>query len=125
MYFLKKCLILEYKNPITDGSCFIRNQLQEATKLLKDTGWILKEGKLVNQQGEVFEFEILLVSPAFERIVLPFIDNLEKLGINASLRTIDSSEYQKRIESFDFDMIVFTFSQSLSPWNETRNFLGL
>ncbi len=114
----------QYYNPTTDGSGFIRNQLQEATKLIKDAGWILKDGKLENSKGEPFEFEILLVSPAFERIVLPFIDNLEKLGINASLRTIDSSQYQKRIESFDFDMIVFTFSQSLSPGNEQRNFWG-
>ena len=96
--------------------------MQEATKLLKEAGWVLKDGKLENSKGEIFEFEILLVSPAFERIVLPFIDNLEKLGINATLRTIDSSQYQKRIESFDFDMVVFTFSQSLSPGNEQRNF---
>ena len=112
----------EYSNPKTDGSGFIRNELQEATKLLKEAGWKLRDGKLENSNGEPFEFEILLVSPAFERIVLPFIDNLEKLGINASLRTIDSSQYQKRIESFDFDMVVFTFSQSLSPGNEQRNF---
>ena len=114
----------QYNNPKTDGSGFIRNQLQEATKLIKDAGWILQNGKLENSKGEPFEFEILLVSPAFERIVLPFIDNLEKLGIKTSLRTIDSSQYQKRIESFDFDMIVFTFSQSLSPGNEQRNFWG-
>ena len=112
----------EYSNPKTDGSGFIRNELQEATKLLQEAGWRLRDGKLENTNGEPFEFEILLVSPAFERIVLPFIDNLEKLGINASLRTIDSSQYQKRIESFDFDMVVFTFSQSLSPGNEQRNF---
>ena len=112
----------EYSNPKTDGSGFIRNELQEATKLLQEAGWRLRDGKLENSNGEPFEFEILLVSPAFERIVLPFIDNLEKLGINASLRTIDSSQYQKRIESFDFDMVVFTFSQSLSPGNEQRNF---
>ncbi len=112
----------EYRNPKTDGSGFIRSELQEATKLLKEAGWVLKNGKLENPKGEIFEFEILLVSPAFERIVLPFIDNLEKLGINATLRTIDSSQYQKRIESFDFDMVVFTFSQSLSPGNEQRNF---
>ena len=112
----------EYSNPKTDGSGFIRNELQEATKLLQEAGWKLSDGKLENSNGEPFEFEILLVSPAFERIVLPFIDNLEKLGINASLRTIDSSQYQKRIESFDFDMVVFTFSQSLSPGNEQRNF---
>ena len=114
----------EYTNPETDGSGFIRSELQEATKLIKDAGWKLNDGKLVNSQGDPFEFEILLVSPAFERIVLPFIDNLEKLGINASLRTIDSSQYQKRIETFDFDMVVFTFSQSLSPGNEQRNFWG-
>ena len=114
----------QYNNPKTDGSGFIRNQLQEATKLIKDAGWSLQNGKLVNSKGEPFEFEILLVSPAFERIVLPFIDNLEKLGIKASLRPIDSSQYQKRIESFDFDMIVFTFSQSLSPGNEQK-FLGV
>ena len=113
-----------YINPKTDGSGFIRSELQEATKLIKDAGWKLDDGKLVNSKGEPFEFEILLVSPAFERIVLPFIDNLEKLGINASLRTIDSSQYQKRIETFDFDMVVFTFSQSLSPGNEQRNFWG-
>tara|TARA_Y100001960_G_scaffold210842_1_gene220043 strand:- start:245 stop:2074 length:1830 start_codon:yes stop_codon:yes gene_type:complete len=112
----------KYRNPKTDGSGFIRNELQEATKLLRDSGWKLNDGKLVNSNGEPFEFEILLVSPAFERIVLPFIDNLEKLGISTSLRTIDSSQYQKRIESFDFDMVVFTFSQSLSPGNEQRNF---
>ena len=112
----------EYSNPKTDGSGFIRNELQEATKLLQEAEWKLRDGKLENSNGEPFEFEILLVSPAFERIVLPFIDNLEKLGINASLRTIDSSQYQKRIESFDFDMVVFTFSQSLSPGNEQRNF---
>ena len=118
----KEIFSKEYNNPKTDGSGFIRNELQEATKLLQKAGWKLRDGKLENTNGEPFEFEILLVSPAFERIVLPFIDNLEKLGINASLRTIDSSQYQKRIESFDFDMVVFTFSQSLSPGNEQRNF---
>jgi len=114
----------EFTNPLTDGSGFIRIQLQEATKLLKDAGWVLNNGKLENSKGELFEFEILLVSPAFERIVAPFIDNLEKLGINATQRIVDSAQYQKRIESFDFEMIVQTFSQSLSPGNEQRSFWG-
>ena len=73
---------------------------------------------------EYFKLEILLYSPAFERIVFPFKDNLEKLGIEVSVRTIDSAQYQKRIETFDFDMVVQTFSQSLSPGNEQRNFWG-
>ena len=118
----KEVFNAEYKNPKTDGSGFLRSELQEATNLIKEAGWKLNDGRLQNSKGEPFEFEILLVSPAFERIVLPFIDNLEKLGINASLKTVDSSQYQKRIESFDFDMVVFTFSQSLSPGNEQRNF---
>jgi len=131
-------LLSEYKNDLpadvfnmefnpskTDGSGFIRKELSKATSLLKEAGWELKEGKLVNKEsGKYFEFEILLVSPAFERIVLPFKDNLEKLGMSVNVRTIDSAQYQKRLETFDFDMVVRTFSQSLSPGNEQRNFWG-
>ena len=115
----------EFKNPVTDGSGYMRNQLQEASILLKDAGWDLINGQLKHSStNEIFEFEILLRSPAFERIVLPFRDNLEKLGMKVIVRTIDSAEYQKKIETFDFDMIVQTFSQSLSPGNEQRSFWG-
>ena len=115
----------EFKNPVTDGSGYMRNQLQEASILLKDAGWDLINGQLKHSStNEIFEFEILLRSPAFERIVLPFRDNLEKLGMKVVVRTIDSAEYQKKIETFDFDMIVQTFSQSLSPGNEQRSFWG-
>ncbi len=121
----KEVFSKEFKNPITDGSGYMRSQLQEATNLLKDAGWKLSDGQLVHSNSnEIFEFEILLRSPAFERIVLPFRDNLEKLGIKVTVRTIDSAEYQKKIETFDFDMIVQTFSQSLSPGNEQRNYWG-
>ena len=115
----------EYTNIITDGSGFIRNEIKQATQLLKEAGWVLNSGKLQNANTkEFFKFEILLYSPAFERIVFPFKDNLEKIGIEVTVRTIDSAQYQKRIETFDFDMIVQTFSQSLSPGNEQRNFWG-
>ncbi len=115
----------EYKNPTTDGSGYMRTQLQEASKLLKDAGWELENGELKNSKTkEIFSFEILLRSPAFERIVFPFKDNLEKLGISVEVRTIDTAQYQKRIETFDFDMVVQTFSQSLSPGNEQRSFWG-
>ncbi len=112
----------EYNPPITDGSGFIRKELSKATSLLKKGGWELQNGKLINEKGQNFEFEILLVSPAFERIVMPFKDNLEKLGIFVNVRTIDSAQYQKRLETFDFDMIVSSMRQSLSPGNEQRNF---
>ena len=121
----KKIFTEEYNPPKTDGTGFNRQELQQATSLLSEAGWQLMEGKLKNKYSQNnFEFEILLVSPAFERIVLPFKDNLEKLGISVNVRTIDSSQYQQRLETFDFDMIVSTFRQSLSPGNEQRNFWG-
>tara|TARA_Y100000590_G_C15744247_1_gene1021416 strand:+ start:4978 stop:6807 length:1830 start_codon:yes stop_codon:yes gene_type:complete len=121
----KELYLKKFSIPKTDGSGFIRKELSKAASLLKKSGWKINEGKLVNiQTGKNFEFEILLVSPAFERIVLPFKDNLLKLGIQANVRTIDSSQYQQRLETFDFDMVVSTFRQSLSPGNEQRNFWG-
>ena len=121
----KEIFIEEYNPPKTDGSGFMRLELKKASTLLQNAGWELINGKLTNKKtGKKFEFEILLVSPAFERIVLPFKDNLEKLGININVRTIDSAQYQNRLDSFDFDMIVSTFSQSLSPGNEQKNFWG-
>ena len=115
----------EYNPPKTDGSGFIREELQKATSLLKEAGWEVFQDKLKNKKtGANFQFEILLVSPAFERIVLPFKDNLEKLGISVNVRTVDSAQYQERLENFDFDMVVYSFRQSLSPGNEQRNFWG-
>ena len=116
---------MEFNPPKTDGSGFIRKELAKATSLLEEAGWELNEGKLINKESRKnFEFEILLVSPAFERIVLPFKDNLEKLGIFVTVRTIDSAQYQQRLETFDFDMVVSSIRQSLSPGNEQRNFWG-
>ena len=122
--FLPKNIYLkEFNPPKTNGSGFIRKELFKAASLLKKAGWILKDGKLINKKSDQpFKFEILLVSPAFERIVLPFKDNLEKLGIIVDVRTVDSSQYQQRLENFDFDMVVSSFRQSLSPGNEQRNF---
>ena len=121
----KEIFLKEFISPLTDGSGFMRKELQKASELLKNAGWVLVDGKLKNKKSNTkFEFEILLVSPAFERIVLPFKDNLQKLGIDVTIRTIDSAQYQNRLDSFDFDMVVSTFSQSLSPGNEQRNFWG-
>ena len=114
-----------YYPPGTDGTGRIRKQLREARKLLQKAGWIVRNGKLVNKNfQEPFKFEILLISPAFERIVLPFVRNLKRLGIEASVRTVDTAQYRKRTDDFDFDMVVSTFGQSLSPGNEQREFWG-
>lgn len=112
----------EYQPPATDGSGRIRSNLRVAVKLLKEAGWSIQNGQLRNKAGEPFEFEIMLVSPLFERITLPFTQTLERLGIKTRVRTIDTAQYIKRLETFDFDMFVFVWGQSLSPGNEQRNF---
>lgn len=109
--------------PTTDGSGNIRENLRIASDLLSEAGWEVQNGVLTHTEtGEVMEIEFLLVSPAFERIVAPFIQNLERLGVQASLRTVDSAQYQNRLQDFDFDVIVYTARQSLRPGNEQRDY---
>ncbi len=116
-----------YAPPETDGSGNIRNNLRNALRLLSKVGWnVNKESrKLTNDRtGQVMSFEILLVSPLFERIVLPFKKNLQRLGIDAKVRIVDTAQYQERINKHEFDMVVSTWGQSLSPGNEQRSFWG-
>ncbi|MBW2061948.1 MAG: ABC transporter substrate-binding protein [Deltaproteobacteria bacterium] len=113
----------EYIPPKTEGSGDIRGNLRQAVRLLKEAGWVIKKKKLTNiQTGRILKFEILLISPSFERIVLPFRKNLSRLGIVTTSRVVDTSQYINRLNEFDFDMIVFSFGQSLSPGNEQRYF---
>ena len=113
----------EYQPPVTDGSGNIRESAHEALILLKEAGWVIKGQKLVHgKTGEPFAFEILLSDAQWERIALPFIKNLERLGVTARVRTVDAAQYQKRVEDFDFDMTVQVFGQSLSPGNEQSDF---
>jgi microcin C transport system substrate-binding protein len=115
----------EYDPPKYAGSGNIRDGLRAALKLLKEAGWSFKGEKLVNDEtGQPFEFEILLDNPQFERIVLPFAKNLERMGITARVRTVDTAQYEKRMETFDYDMAVVSFGQSLSPGNEQREYWG-
>lgn len=108
--------------PTTAGTEGIRKNLLEAKKLFESAGWNIVNGHLVNSKGQKFNFEILLVSQAFERVMAAYVNNLEKLGIRAEYRTIDSALYVERLKNFDFDMIVASYGQSLSPGNEQRNY---
>jgi microcin C transport system substrate-binding protein len=115
----------EYNPPSTEGKNGLRRNLRTASKLLTDAGWVIKGKQRVNAEtGEPFEFEVLLRSPLFERIVLPFAQNLEKLGIEARVRTVDPSQYRRRLDTYDYDVIVGGAGQSLSPGNEQRAFWG-
>lgn len=116
---------MEYNPPATKGDGRIRSNLREADLLLKEAGWVIKDGKRVNAKtGQEMAFGLMLVSPSFERIALPFAKNLERLGVTMRVRTVDSAQYIKRLETHDFDMMSLIWGQSLSPGNEQRNYWG-
>ena len=112
----------EYQPPANDGSGNNRSNLRTALQLLGEAGWAVQDGQLRDASGRPFAFEILLVSPAFERITGPFVQNLRRLGIDARVRTVDTAQYQNRLDGFDFDMVVTSWGQSQSPGNEQRDF---
>lgn len=112
----------EYQPPVTDGSGRPRENLQQAQRLLRAAGYTLSSNQLHTPAGQPVRFEILLDSAAFERIALPFSRNLKSLGIDATVRRIDPSQYVERVRKFDYDMIVAIFPQSNSPGNEQRDF---
>ena len=115
----------QYDPPHYDGSGNIRDGLREALKLLKEAGWSIKGETLVNDKtGQPFTFEFLLSNPQFERIVLPFAKNLERLGIKCQVRTVDTAQYERRMDTYDYDMTVVAFGASLSPGNEQREYWG-
>ncbi len=114
-----------YRVPATDGSGWPRDNLRRAFELLAEAGWEVRDLKLVDTEtGTQMTFEILLVSPAFERVVLPFVRNLNRLGIDARVRLVDQAQYINRLRSYDFDVIVSGWGQSESPGNEQREFWG-
>lgn len=114
-----------YQAPVTDGSGWPRGNLETALALLGEAGWHVRDMVLVNDAtGEPMRFEILLVSQAFERVVLPFVRNLKRLGIEASVRLVDESQYINRMRDFDFDVSVVVWPQSESPGNEQQTFWG-
>jgi len=109
--------------PFTDGSGNDRKNLLKAKEILEKEGWNVENGKLF-KDGQEFKFEFLIVSPSDEKIALAYQSNLKKLGITMDVRTVDSSQYQERLLSYDFDMIKRYWGVSLSPGNEQQFYWG-
>lgn len=107
--------------PATKQKGGLRTNLRQAQKLLQEAGWKVKDGRL-QKDGKEFYFEIMLVSPSFERVMAPYVNNLKKLGIRVDYRTIDAALYTDRLQNYTFDMTVTVFGQSQSPGNEQRNY---
>ena len=118
----------EFVNPVNATPQDRRMNLREAAKLLNEAGWTVTQqgGKslLKNAAGERLTVEFLLDSPLFERIALPYQQQLELLGIGVSIKTVDSAQYERQVQTFDYDIVVGNWGQSLSPGNEQRDFWG-
>jgi microcin C transport system substrate-binding protein len=112
----------EYDPPKTDGSGNIRDNLRAAMTLFQQAGYKVENGRMVGPDGRPLEFEILLENPQFERVTLPYVENLKRLGVTAHVRTVDPAQYQKRLDEFDFDMTEAVFPESQSPGNEQRSY---
>ncbi len=108
----------------TDGSGRIRRELRAARALLEEAGWRIADGTLVDESGAPFEIEFLTAQVEQERIVGPFLKNLQKLGIDARLRVVDWTQYGNRLKEFDYDMFVWGMANSESPGNEQYGYWG-
>jgi len=98
--------------------------LRRSKKLLQEAGWEVKGGKLVDKDGNPFTLEFMYASSQQERVVAPFMKNLERLGVETKLRLLDPAQYVRRRDDHDFDMIIGGPSNSSSPGNEQRNMWG-
>jgi microcin C transport system substrate-binding protein len=114
-----------YTNTVGGSAENVRANLRAATQLLKDAGFEVRERKLVDAKtGAPFELELLTEDPSFERIMLFYKPALERLGIGVSVRTVDSTQYENRLRSWDFDIVLGSWPESLSPGNEQREYWG-
>lgn len=113
-----------YIPPVSDGSGTDRTLQREANRLMNEAGWTLDGGRRVNSSGQQMTIEFLLRSAGFERIVNPYIQNLERLGIAARLRTVDGAQYQSRLSDFDFDLAGRRYGMTLTPGSSLRTIFG-
>ena len=110
--------------PVTDGSGSNRANLRVAARLLREAGWTVKDGKRADARGRPLRIEFLLFESSFQRIINPYIRNLLRLGIEASIRIVDVANFQHRRRHYDFDVVVNRFVQTVTPGVEQINYFG-
>jgi microcin C transport system substrate-binding protein len=113
-----------YQNPVGGNPEAVRANLRESARLMKEAGFEVRERKLVDAAGKPVAVEILVQDPSAERIALFYKPSLERIGVTTSIRVVDDAQYQNRLRSFDFDIIIDLWGESLSPGNEQREFWG-
>ena len=115
----------EFVPPSTDGSGNNRRNLRAARALLKEAGWVTRDGALVNEAtGEPMTVEFLYFEPTFERIYAIFARSLERLGVGVTLRLVDGAQYEERLKTHDFEITTIRFVFSLSPGAELNSYFA-
>ena len=105
-----------YRQPASDGSGNNRRNLRRAQQLFSEAGWTVQDGQLKNAAGEVMSIEFLTFSPSFERVFAPIVQNLKRIGADATIRVVDSSQYTQRVDQTrDFDVTTAAFGVSATP----------
>ena len=136
--------------PVTDGSGNDRDNLRKAAQLLTEAGWSLKQeikddggcgmlcslmrslglgskpvqNVLRNAKGDKLSIEFLIYEDGFERVIGPYIKNLEQIGVEATIRRVDPAQYERRVKAFDFDLTIQRYSLRLTPGVELKNYWG-
>ncbi|MFZ0065242.1 MAG: extracellular solute-binding protein [Pseudolabrys sp.] len=112
-----------YTNPVGGNPEAVRNNLREALRLFREAGYEVKDTRLIDAtSGKQFAVEFLVDEPAAERFVLFYKPSLDRLGMTVNVRVVDAAQYENRLRQWDFDIIVASWAQSLSPGNEQRGF---
>ncbi len=113
-----------YVAPKSAGTGKIRRRLRTAAGLLRKAGYKIKDGVLTAADGAPFSIEFLLFEASFNRVINPYIQNLKRLGVQATIRVVDAANFKYRTDHFDFDIIVRRYVQPLTPGIEQRNYFG-
>lgn len=114
----QQAVLTPWRAPVSDGSGFNRANLLKARELLLAAGYRYQHGQLVDAKGQPFTLELLSYDESLQRVLLPLVRNLKRLGIDARVRMVDTPQYIERGRRFDYDMVIDQFPQSLSPGNE-------
>ncbi len=110
--------------PVSDGSGRDRRNLRRAVMLLRAAGWTIRGGRLVNAAGAPFSFEMLVQSSEQEKLALHWRHTLKLIGVEMRIRLVDSAQFTRRLLAYDYDMVPYTWYNSLSPGNEQRFYWG-
>ncbi len=114
-----------YSSPTGGSNEAVRSNLREALRLFREAGWEIRDKKLTNAKtGEKMTVEVLISSPTFERVAGFWKPLLDRVGVDMSIRLVDPTQYENRLRTWDYDMIVASWGQSLSPGNEQRGYWG-